>query len=176
MALVSIRWNSLEASKPYARPFGVGLDGSSADPEGMVAVNGAELMYLRHFQIAVLRLTGRLFHDAGVEGSADPQRAWLDRLAALLPPLPLREVAAASRFDDQTGRLHHFRPGVPDCPWAEVEAAQLVEYQDFQAALAHQTGRLYRDPAIEAIDEPARRQAAWLVEVTALLERGLPPR
>lgn len=168
MAL-SVRWNPHEAAKAYARPFGVQLDGGSGGPDGMVAVNGAELLYLRHFQVAVLRLTGALYRHPEVEASADPQRAWLDELSGLLPPLELTAVTAGSSFDEHAGRVHHFSPAVPGCPWAAVEAAQLADYQDFQAVLAHQTGRLYRDPRIEAIEALGERQVAWLAVVAALL-------
>ncbi|GAC1569528.1 MAG: hypothetical protein NVS3B18_00550 [Candidatus Dormibacteria bacterium] len=173
--VLGIRWNPHEAAKPYARPFGVELDGSGGGPDGMVAVNGADLLYLRHFQVALLRLTGALYRQPEVEAAGDPQRAWLDRLAALLPSLEISAVAAGSSFDEQAGRVHHFNPVVAGCPWVAVDAAQLVEYQDFQAALAHQTGRLYREPSIEAIEEPGRRQAAWLAVVAALLGQSRSP-
>lgn len=168
MAL-SVRWNPHEAAKPYARPFGVDLDPGQGGPEGMVAVNGAELLYLRHFQIAVLRLTGGLYRDAQVEAAADPQRAWLDQLARLLPALELTALTAHSTFDEHAGRLHHFSAPVPGCPWLALEAAQLAEYQDCQAVLAHQTGRLYRNPEVEALAEQGPRQSAWLATVAALL-------
>jgi len=44
----------------------------------------------------------------------------------------------------------------------EPDAAGLLEYQDLQAVLAHQTGCLFRDQAIEDIEEAAARRRAWI--------------
>jgi hypothetical protein len=40
-----------------------------------------------------------------------------------------------------------------------------------QAGLAHQTGRLYRNRAIESIVDPESRQRAWLAVLCGLLDR-----
>ena len=97
MADIRVRWSELEARKPYARPFMVTFVGDEGSDVGSVALNGADLTYYTHFQTAVLALAGELFVDPAVEEAADPQRAWLDRIAGLLPPLGEISIAPGRR-------------------------------------------------------------------------------
>ena len=55
-----------------------------------------------------------------------------------------------------------------------VDAPTLLEYQDFQAALAHQTGRLLRIATVEEIDDPAHRRQAWLLWLRGVVARPTP--
>ncbi len=169
-ALFTLRWSHVEASKAYARPFMVQFaDESNGGVRGSVAVNGAELLYYRQFQAAVLHLTGELFTHQPTEDADDPQRMWLGALAGLLPGLDLQQLIPISEFDDHEGRSFRFSPGIGAFPWAAVGAAHLLEYQDVQAVLAHQTGSLYRNPEVEVVTDQAVRQATWLAVVQELL-------
>ena len=85
MPSLRVRWSEQEARKPYARPFMVTFTADDGTDVGSVALNGADLLYYTQFQTAVLSLAGELFVDAAVEASGDPQRAWLDRIAGLMP-------------------------------------------------------------------------------------------
>src|SRR5438477_8888227 len=86
MPRLAVRWSETEAHKPYARPFMVSFIDDQDATLGSVAVNGADLLYYRQFQAAVMALAGELFRDELVERDPDPQRAWLDQIAALVPP------------------------------------------------------------------------------------------
>jgi hypothetical protein len=172
MPALSIRWSEQEARKPYARPFMVSFWGDAGEPVGAIAVSGADLLYHRQFQVAVLSLSGELFADAGAEAEADAQAAWLERLSGLLPPVESLELHPVSTFDHERGRLFHVEARVPRCSEpARLEAPAVLEYQELQASLAHQTGHLYRNPAIEAIADPAERQRAWVAALAGLLNR-----
>ncbi len=173
MPSLRIRWSESEARKPYARPFMVTFATDDGADVGSIAVSGADLLYYSQFQAAVLALTGELFTDFAVEASADPQGAWLDSLAALLPALPEITVTPASSFDDHLGRVFRFTV-TAGASTASVEAAGLLEYQEFQAVLAHQTGRIYRDLDIEAVAEVGARRTAWNAALTRLVSRPGP--
>jgi len=162
MPSLRVRWSESEARKPYARPFMVTFVGDDGVDAGSVALNGAELLYYTHFQTAVLSLAGELFVDTEVELSADPQRAWLDRIAELVPPLGEITVTPRSSFDEHNGRVFRLIVSAADGRTASVDAAALLEYQDLQAVLAHQTGCLFRDHAIEAVADVAERRRAWM--------------
>ena len=172
MPQLRVRWSEHEARKPYARPFGVSFVGDDGSDAGAVAVSGSELLYYREFQGAVLTLTGELFRHPAVESAADPQRGWLGVVASMLPPLAIDRCTVVSHFDDQHGRLHRIAP-LADAPHVTVDALRALEYQEFQAALAHQTGRLYRRDDVESIDDPGRRQLAWVRVLANLIERDV---
>ena len=159
---IMLRWSEAEAGKPYARPFMVSFIDDAGAALGSVAMAGADLLYYRQFQAAVLALAGELFVDTDVEGAADPQRAWLDRIAHALPDAGQATVTPVSLFDTQEGRRFAFMVSCSSAGPARLDARSLLEYQEFQATIAHQTGRLYRHDAIEDIEEPQLRQAAWL--------------
>ncbi len=55
-----------------------------------------------------------------------------------------------------------------------MDGPTLLEYQDFQAALAHQTGRLLRVEAVEAIEDDAPRRRAWMRWLGDAVERPGP--
>ena len=105
MPSMRVRWSESEARKPYARPFMVTFVSDDGTDVGSVALNGADLLYYTHFQTAVLSLAGELFVDTAVEASADPQRAWLDRVAGLIPALGEITITPKSTFDDHQGRV-----------------------------------------------------------------------
>lgn len=164
---LGIRWSEPEARKPYARPFGVsfGVDA------GAVAVSGADLLYYRQFQAAVLALAGELFRHPAVEAAGDPQRAWLDVLGELLPAAGALDITPESEFDSAEGRVFRFAVRVDGTEAGTVEAALLLGYQDLQAAIAHRSGRLYRSPAVEDAADSGRTQAVWVGELTRLVAR-----
>ena len=85
MPAISVRWSEQEARKPYARPFMVSFADDAGEVIGSVAVSGADLLYYRQFQAAVLALAGELFVDGALDAEPDAQAAWLERLSALLP-------------------------------------------------------------------------------------------
>lgn len=159
---LQIRWSEAEASKPYARPFMVSFSDDDGVIAGSIAVNGSELTYYRQFQGAVMALTGELFRDPRAEGSADPQRAWLDRLMELLPAARRPRVTPVSDFDDHHGRVFRFKVEVNAPRAATVTAPALLEYQEFQAMTAHQTGHLFRDATVEAVADADARRATWI--------------
>jgi hypothetical protein len=172
MPHLSLRWSEHEARKPYARPFGVGFAADDGSSLGAIAVSGADLLYYRQFQVAVLTLGGELFLDPAIDSQADPQRAWLDRLTELLPAAGGLRLRPVSSFDHERGRIFHIEADLDGRQAAaSLEAAVVFEYQDLQAALAHQTGSLFRDRAVEAVADPAARQAAWLEALAGLVER-----
>jgi hypothetical protein len=162
MASMRVRWSESEARKPYARPFMVTFVSDEGTDVGSVALNGADLLYYTHFQTAVLSLAGELFVDTAVEASPDAQRAWLDRIAQLVPALGEIAITPQSSFDDHNGRVFRLTVTAAGGQTASVDAAGLLEYQDLQAVLAHQTGCLFRDQAIEDIDDVAARRRAWM--------------
>lgn len=165
-----VRWSKSEARKPYARPFMVTFVSDDGTDVGSVALNGADLLYYTHFQTAVLSLAGELFVDTAVEASADPQRAWLDRVAGLIPALGEITITPKSSFDDHQGRV--FRLVVTaEGHTASADAAVLLEYQDFQAVLAHQTGCLFRDNAVEDVADVDARRRAWLGAIRMRVRR-----
>ena len=172
MPAISVRWSEQEARKPYARPFMVSFADDAGEVIGSVAVSGADLLYYRQFQAAVLALAGELFVDGAVDAQPDAQAAWLERLSALLPAADSLELRPVSAFDHERGRVFHVEVLVPGCPVpAHVEAPSVFEYQELQATLAHQTGHLYRDRTIEGIATPDERQRAWVRRLAELLER-----
>ena len=161
----------LEARKPYASPFGVTFLDDSGEGIGGIAVNGPDLVYYRQFQQAVLRLAGELFSIAQVDLSSDPQRAWLDVLGAKMTELAPLQLRGRSFFDEQSHE-RRFRYSVlgsgADC---HVGAPVVADYQELQAALAHLTGRLYRNTEIEAIDDTERRRTAWMQALRTIMVR-----
>jgi hypothetical protein len=163
MASLRLRWSEQEAAKPYARPFMVSFLGDDGDVIGSVALNGADLLYRRQFSAAVASLAGELFILDDVDVAADPQRAWLETLTTLLPAATAIAVTPRSAFDHENGRVFGFHVDVDGGGQrALVDAHTLLEYQEFQAAIAHQSGRLLRVADVEAIDDPAPRHRAWL--------------
>lgn len=169
-----IRWSEQEARKPYARPFMVTFTGDDGTDVGSVALNGADLLYYTQFQTAVLSLAGELFVDPALEASADPQRAWLDLIASLMPAITVTGITPRSTFDDNQGRVFRMVISGEGGRAAIVDASGLLEYQELQAVLAHQTGALFRDPAVEAVDDPAERRRAWIEALRLLVSRPDP--
>ena len=170
MPQISVRWSEHEAAKPYARPFAVRFHDAGA-LLGAVATSGADLLYYRQFQLAVLSLTGELFREPGVEASADPQRAWLDQLASLLPVAPQTlRLRPVSTFDHDRGRAFHVEVDGLDTA-VHLQPPAVIDYQEFQATLAHRAGCIYRDSDVEDEDDAGRRQARWLDRVETMLER-----
>lgn len=172
MAELSIRWSAIEALKPYASPFGVTFIDESGEPRGGIAVNGPDLLYYRQFQQAVLRLAGELFSAGDVDASGDPQRAWLDLLAGKLPAFDALELRPES-FLDEPAHERRFRfvlvgSGTPE---SSVDSSVLTDYQELQAAIAHLTGRLYRDVTLESIADSEQRRGAWLAALRTALQR-----
>ena len=170
-----LRWSEQEAAKPYARPFMVSFLGDGGDVIGSVALNGADLLYRRQFGAAVAALSGELFILDDVDAAADPQRAWLEALSGLLPAVAGIAVTPRSAFDHEHGRVFGFHVEVEGGgAGALVDASTLLEYQEFQAAIAHQCGRLLRVPGVESLDDPARRQRAWLAWLGGAVARPGP--
>ncbi len=174
MPSIRVRWSESEARKPYARPFMVTFTGDDGGDVGSVALNGADLLYYTQFQSAVLALAGELFVDTAVEAAADPQRAWLDRIAGLIPALGDISITPRSTFDEHQGRVFRLIVTDADGRTASSDAAGLLEYQELQAVVAHQTGRLYRDLAIEGVEDPAARRRAWMGSLRLLVRRPDP--
>jgi hypothetical protein len=166
-----IRWSEHEARKPYARPFGVMFMDDAGATLGSVALSGSHLLYYRQFQAAVLALTGELFNDVACAHAADAQRAWLDRITPLLPSISAFNVSPVSSFDEHAGRVFLFAVSTDGVERCRIDAPSLLEYQEFQALLAHQTGALYRHRSLEAIEESNARQAAWIALFTQCLAR-----
>ncbi len=162
MATLRLRWSEHEARKPYARPFMVTFVDDAGADLGSVALNGSDLLYWSQFGAAVAALCGELLILDAVDAAPDPQRAWLETLTPLLPTAPEITVTPHSTFDHERGRVFGFVVAAAGSPDAVVDAPTLLEYQDFQAALAHQTGRLLRVDAVEGIEDPAPRRRAWL--------------
>jgi hypothetical protein len=171
MPSMRIRWSEQEARKPYARPFMVTFTGDDDTDVGSVALNGADLLYYTQFQAAVLSLAGELFVEPAVESSSDPQRAWLDRIAGLMPAVTLLGITPRSTFDDTQGRVFRMVIKADGGQAAIVDASGLLEYQELQAVLAHQTGGLYRDLGVEAVEDPGDRRRAWIGALRLLMSR-----
>ena len=161
MPSMRIRWSESEARKPYARPFMVTFSGDDGTDVGSVALNGADLLYYTQFQTAV-------------EASPDPQRAWLDHIAGLLPAIGTITITPRSTFDDNQGRVFRLVVDAEGGRAAIVDASGLLEYQELQAVLAHQTGGLYRDLAIEEVEDAADRRRAWMTALRRLVSRPAP--
>jgi hypothetical protein len=174
MPTLSIRWSEHEAAKSYARPFGVAFANDDGSASGSVALSGADLLYLRQFQAAVLHLCGELFFDAALNAHDDPQRLWLDRIAKLLPALAQLTIVPASSFDHSAGRTFLFGVREGDAQRAVVDAPTLLEYQEFQAAVAHQCGRLFRVTQVEDAAEAGARHAAWERVLNGIVQRPGP--
>ena len=175
MPEISIRWSEHEATKPYARPFAVRFHGDGGALLGAVATSGADLLYYRQFQLAVLSLCGELYRESAVETHADPQRAWLDRLGTLLPAVPeTLRLQPVSTFDHDQGRAFHVETVGLDAA-VHLPPGAVIDYQEFQATLAHRSGHLFRDAGLEGEDDTAKRQALWLDRVETMLERPRDP-
>lgn len=162
MPSLQLRWSEHEARKPYARPFMVTFVNAEGEQLGSIAVSGADLLYWRQFVAAVAGLTGELFVHDQVDAAPDPQRAWLEKLTQMMPAAGEVSITPASTFDHERGRVFGFRVTSAGDRHGVVDARTLLEYQELQAAIAHQCGRLLRVAAVEAIDDPAPRQRAWL--------------
>jgi len=171
VATLRLRWSEQEARKPYARPFMVSFVDTDGVDLGSLALNGSDLLYCRQFGAAVAALSGELFLLDAVDSAADPQRAWLETLTGLMPDLAVTQVTPRSTFDHQRGRVFGFEMACAHGGAAVVDAATLLEYQECQAALAHQTGRLLRIATVEEIDEPAPRRRAWLLWLRDVMAR-----
>jgi hypothetical protein len=167
VAGLHIRWSEHEARKPYARPFGVSFLADDGASVGSVAVNGSDLLYYRQFQAVVLQLAGELFIDERVDAAADPQRAWLDVVSAALPQVGRIDATPESSFSESDGRAFDLSVILDDDLAVRVSAATLLEYQEFQASVAHQSGRLYRNRPVEAVDDPLERHLAWMAALWA---------
>jgi len=167
-----IRWSELEARKPYASPFGVRFVDDSGADTGSVAVNGADLVYYRQFQHAVLRLGGELFVHAAVERDTDPEGAWLDVLQPKLGEFTPTAIEPRTYFDERVGdRRFQFVVHSQQGAECSVDSSALTEYQELQAAVAHLTGRLIRDRSIETVEDGEQRRRAWIAAVAELLRR-----
>jgi hypothetical protein len=166
-----LRWSEHEARKPYARPFMVSFVADSGDDLGSVALNGADLLYWRQFGAAVAALSGELFvHDA-IDSAPDPQRAWLETLTPLLPAAGTIQVTPRSTFDHERGRVFGFVVTGAGAAHAVVDGPTLLEYQDFQAALVHQTGTLLRVAMVEELDDAGPRRRAWMSWLRDVVQR-----
>ena len=174
MATLQLRWSEQEARKPYARPFMVTFVNDAGDQLGSVALNGSDLVYWRQFAAAVAALTGELFVHDDVDSAADPQRAWLHKLTEMMPPATDVAVTPRSTFDHERGRVYGFAVTCAPDRSGVVDARTLLEYQEFQAAIAHQCGLLLRITAVEEIDDAAPRQRAWLSWLSAAVARPSP--
>ena len=171
MLSLAVRWSELEARKPYAKPFAVTLEEAANPTPVMVAMNGVDLIYYRQFQKSVLTLSGLLLSDPEIDGAPDPQLVWLDRLQSLLPQVITFRLHPVSEFDPNQGRQFHFELQCePETAAARVSADALLEYQNFQAELAHQTGHLFRATEIEAIADHAERQKKWTWFLNGLMD------
>lgn len=166
-----VRWTESEARRPYGRPFAVTFHDDAGETVGRISLGGADLLYYRQFQAAVLTQGGELFRDRAIDGGDDPQRAWLDRLAELMPPARSLTLRPATRFHEDRGRIFHLEAHEAGELIGLIEAPLVLDYQEFQAALAHQTGRLFRSLDVETVEMPSRRQARWLDVIAAMAER-----
>ncbi|HET9051424.1 MAG TPA: hypothetical protein VFO60_06945 [Candidatus Dormibacteraeota bacterium] len=169
---LELRWSSLESRKPHARPFGVLFREPGRPPRGLT-LTGPELLFYGAFRTAALEMLGELVDDPAAEAAGDPQRAWLDRLAELLPPATVVAIVPVDHQDPMYGMQYRFEvrlagPGAGGEP-ALADAGTLLDYQLLQATVAHQTGALVRLGEIEAIGEAGARRAAWIALVRTLL-------
>lgn len=171
-ARYEIRWSQLEARKPYARPFGVLFADDKGLPTVGLAVDGADLLFYEQFRLAVLTMLGEIFNEPRAEASEDVQRAWLDVISELLPVATVESITPIDAQDELRGLHYRFVVrvvGVADP--AQLEAEQVLDYQLFQAIVAHQTGRVLRDAGVESVADPAARRRLWAQRVQALLQR-----
>jgi hypothetical protein len=171
MAQLKVRWSEHEARKDYARPFGVGFLDDNGDQLTAIAVNGRELLYYRDFQGAVLSLLGELFLHPQVEASTEPQSAWLGIVSELLPSLDELSLAATSTFDQVEGRTVQVEVLSSGTPLTTVPASLVFDYQELQAVVAHQTGKLLRVPDVESIEDDLARARAWTAWVSSHLTK-----
>ena len=167
---LELRWSALESRKPHARPFGVVFVQPGRPPRGLT-LTGAELLFYGAFRTAVLEMLGELVDDPDAESAPDPQRAWLDRLAPLLPAAALSSVVPVDHQDERYGMQYRFAlrlsGGTGEAPL--VDAGTLLDYQLLQAVVAHQTGALLRVAAVEEVEDAAARRAAWIAVLRPLL-------
>jgi hypothetical protein len=161
VAQLKVRWSEHEARKDYARPFGVGFLDDNGDQITAIAVNGRELLYYRDFQAAVLTLLGELFLHPDVEAGDQPQVAWLEIVASLLPAFEEPSLAATSTFDNYEGRTVQVDVRSRGETLTTVAAAAVFDFQEFQAVVAHQSGHLLRLPDIESVTDDLTRSRAW---------------
>ncbi|HSP64930.1 MAG TPA: hypothetical protein VLO10_01950, partial [Candidatus Deferrimicrobium sp.] len=138
---------------------------------GSVALNGPDLLYWRQFGVAVAALSGELFALDDVDTAPDPQRAWLETLTPLLPGAGSMRITPRSTFDHERGRVFGFVVSGAGTLEAVVDGPTLLEYQEFQAALVHQTGRLLRVASVERCDEAGPRRHAWMAWLRGVVER-----
>ena len=171
VATLRLRWSEHEARKPYARPFMVSFVADNGDDLGSVALNGSDLLYWRQFGAAVAALSGELFVLDAIDSAPDPQRAWLEVLTPLLPRAATIRVTPRSTFDHERGRIFGFVVTGVGGADAIVDGPTLLEYQDFQAALVHQTGSLLRVATVEELDDAAPRRRAWINWLRDVVER-----
>ena len=160
----------LESRTPYARPFGVLFREPGRPPRGLT-LTGAELLFYGAFRTAVLEMLGEIVDDAAAEAAEDPQRAWLDGLAALLPSGTLKAVVPVDHQDPRYGMQYRFEVHLANGQGdpALADAGTVLDYQQLQAVVAHQTGALVRLPEIESIGDAGVRRAAWIAVVRRLL-------
>jgi hypothetical protein len=165
-----IRWSQLESQKPFARPLGVLFFDDQGRSLPSVAVSGADLLFYEQFRAEVLSLLGEVFTEPSAETAGDTQRAWLDLLSELLPSADVEGIVPVPVQDADRGVHHVFAitlAGGAERPMLEAE--QVLDYQEFQAAVAHQSGRLFRDHEVEAVEDHGARRRLWSTRVSALL-------
>jgi len=173
VARYQIRWSQLESRKPYARPFGVLFFDDQGRDLPSVAVGGADLLFYEQFRAVVLSFLGEVFAEPRAETADDVQRAWLDVLSELLPRADVEAISAVPAQDADRGVHHVFDVALAGSAEAtRLEAEEVLDYQVFQAAVAHQTGRLFRDPDIEATSDAGERRRLWASRVSGLLARA----
>ena len=125
---------------------------------------------------AVLSLAGELFVDSDGRGRRPTRsaRGWIAS-PTLMPAIGAITVTPRSTFDDNQGRVfrlvdqrrgrarrHRRRLRSPRVPGA------------CRRCIAHQTGGLYRDLAIEGIEDAADRRRAWMGALRRLVSRPDP--
>jgi hypothetical protein len=174
VATLRLRWSEHEARKPYARPFMVSFVDDGGADLGSVALNGSDLLYWRQFGAAVAALSGELFVLDAIDAAPDPQRAWLETLTPLLPRATTMRITPRSTFDHERGRIFGFVVSGVGGADAVVDGPTLLEYQDFQAALVHQTGNLLRVPTVEELDDAGPRRRAWITWLVDVVDRPGP--
>jgi hypothetical protein len=167
---LSIRWSELEATKEYARPFAVSFNDDAGESIAAIAVNGRELIYYRDFQVAVMRLLGETFRHPHVEDAEDPQSEWLDVIGRAIPTLETITLQPTSAFDHLAGRTVHLDVMDGDVRLASLSPAIAFEYQEAQAVIAHQSGRLLRVAGIEATLDDVARQRMWMHWIGSVLQ------
>lgn len=157
---LTLRWSATEATRPYARPFGATC--SAGGVSGMIAVSGRDLVYLRHFQDALLRLGGVALPTHAIARGEDAQHAWLDLVSQELPVVTDVSLRPVSVFDEQEGRFFLIEATLPGRPaTARLPSESLLAYQEFQAAIAHQTGCLFRHRDLERLADIRETDAAF---------------